>query len=70
MNWLLRLKIRSLLGGMCGLIAALMASSGALEPVEDLFVDAVLRVRKPQPVSDEVGLVGIGDRDVGSALGR
>lgn len=41
-----------------------------MEGLEDLTVDYRLRLRPSQEVSDEVRLVGIGDRDVASKLGR
>jgi CHASE2 domain-containing sensor protein len=47
-----------------GVVFAALAWSGALDSLEDLTVDYRLRLRKPQPVSDDVRLVGIGDRDV------
>ncbi|OYW31100.1 MAG: hypothetical protein B7Z47_02120 [Chthoniobacter sp. 12-60-6] len=70
MKGLLLLKTRAILGGLIGVVFAALAWSGVLETVEDLTVDYRLRLRKPQGVSDDVRLVGIGDRDVGSALGR
>ncbi len=69
MKGLLFLKTRAILGGFIGLVFAALTWSGALDSVEDLTVDYRLRLRKPQPVSDEVRLVGIGDRDV-EAFGR
>jgi adenylate cyclase len=70
MNHLLRLQARFLLGCLVGLLVAALACVSLFDQVEDLTVDARLRTRKPQIVSDEVRLVGIGDRDVGSPLGR
>jgi CHASE2 domain-containing sensor protein len=70
MNRLLRLQARVLLGCLAGLLVAALAWAGLFDQVEDLTVEARLRTRKPQTVSDEVRLVGIGDRDVGSPLGR
>jgi adenylate cyclase len=70
MKGLLLLKARAILGGFIGVVFAALAWSGALDSLEDLTVDYRLRLRKPQPVSDDVRLVGIGDRDVGSQLGR
>ena len=69
MKGLLFLKTRAILGGFIGLVFAALTWSGALDSVKDLTVDYRLRLRKPQPVSDEVRLVGIGDRDV-EAFGR
>ena len=63
-------KLRAILGGCIGALFAALAWSGALDSLEDLTVDYRLRLRQPQAVSDEVRLVGIGDRDVGSQLGR
>jgi len=70
MKGLLFLKARVILGGLVGVFFATLMWSGALDSLEDLTVDYRLRLRGPQPVSDEVRLVGIGDRDVGSQLGR
>jgi len=70
MKGLLSLNARAILGGFIGLLLAALAWSGALETLENLTVDYRLRLRDTQPVSDEVRLVGIGDRDVGSQLGR
>lgn len=70
MKGLLLIKARMILGGLVGLGFALLAWNGALDSLEDLTVDYRLRIRKPQRVSDDVRLVGIGDRDVGSQLGR
>ena len=70
MKGLLLLKTRAILGGCIGLVFAALAWSRALDTVEDLTVDYRLRLRKPQAIADEVRLVGIGDRDVGSQLGR
>ena len=69
MNRLLRLQARVLLGCLVGLLVAALACVGLFDRVEDLTVDARLRTRKAQAVSDEVRLVGIGDRDV-AAFGR
>jgi class 3 adenylate cyclase/CHASE2 domain-containing sensor protein len=70
MKGLLLPKARAILGGIIGLMFTVLAWSGALEPLENLTMDYRLRLRKPHPVSDDVRLVGIGDRDVGSQLGR
>lgn len=70
MKNMLLLKTRAILGAFIGVVFAALAWSGALDSLEDLTVDYRLRLRKPQAVSDEVRLVGIGDRDVGSQLGR
>ena len=70
MKGLFPLKLRAILGGCIGAVFAALAWSGALDSLEDLTMDYRLRLRKPQAVSDEVRLVGIGDRDVGSQLGR
>lgn len=70
MKGMFPLKLRAILGGCIGAVFAALAYSGALDLLEDLTVDYRLRLRKPQAVSDEVRLVGIGDRDVGSKLGR
>ncbi|MDZ4286368.1 MAG: adenylate/guanylate cyclase domain-containing protein [Prosthecobacter sp.] len=74
MRGFFRIQVRAVIGGAVGaLVAALVAAlawSGALDGLEDLTVDYRLRLRKPQAVSEEVRLVGIGDRDVGSKLGR
>ncbi|MFN0077342.1 MAG: CHASE2 domain-containing protein [Prosthecobacter sp.] len=69
MKGLLFLKTRAILGGCIGVVFAALAWSGALDSLEDLTVDYRLRLRKPQAVSDEVRLVGIGDRD-NEAFGR
>lgn len=61
---------RTFIGCLIGLCVAVLVWSGVLDSMEDLSVDARLRLRQPQPVSDEVRLVGVGDRDVGSVLGR
>jgi adenylate cyclase len=66
----LSLKKRLLFGGLISLSLAFLVLCGAFDSLEDLSVDARLRTRKPQAVSDEVRLVGIGDRDVGTVLGR
>jgi adenylate cyclase len=70
MKGLLLLKTRAILGGLTGVLFAALAWSGVLDTVEDLTVDYRLRLRKSQRISDDVRLVGIGDRDVGSTLGR
>lgn len=70
MKGLLLLKTRAILGGFIGVLFAALAWSGVLDTVEDITVDYRLRLRKPQAVSDDVRLVGIGDRDVGSELGQ
>ncbi|WP_395717630.1 CHASE2 domain-containing protein [Prosthecobacter sp.] len=70
MKGLLLPKARAILGGLIGLFFALLAWGGLLDPLENLTIDYRLRLRKPRPVSDDVRLVGIGDRDVGSQLGR
>jgi adenylate cyclase len=69
MKGLLLLKARAILGGFIGVVFAALAWSGVLDTVEDLTVDYRLRLRKSQKVSEDVRLVGIGDRDVGSTLG-
>ena len=63
-------NLRAILGGCIGAVFAVLAWSGTLDSLEDLTVDYRLRLRNSQAVSDEVRLVGIGDRDVGSQLGR
>ncbi len=70
MKSLLLPKTRVLIGGLVGIGLVFIAWCGALDALEDMTVDYRLRLRKPQPVSDNVQLVGIGDRDVGSQLGR
>ena len=70
MKGLLLLKARVILSGFIGLAMAALTSSGMLDSVEELTIDYRLRLRKPQAVADEVRLVGIGDHDVGSQLGR
>ncbi|MDB6004750.1 MAG: hypothetical protein JWR15_1737, partial [Prosthecobacter sp.] len=69
MKGLLLLKTRAILGGLIGVVVAALAWSGALDTVEDITVDYRLRLRKPQAVSDDVRLVGIGDDDVKSSFG-
>lgn len=70
MKGLLLPQARAIFGGLVGLSFAGVASSGLLDGLEDLTVDYRLRFRAPQAVSDQVRLVGIGDRDVASRLGR
>ncbi len=70
MKGLLLPQARAIFGGLIGLGFALMAWSGVMDGLEDLTVDYRLRFRPRQGVSDEVRLVGIGDRDVASTLGR
>ena len=70
MKGLLLYKTRAILGGLIGMVFAALAWSGALDTVEDLTVDYRLRLQQPRSVVDDVRLVGIGDRDVGSQLGR
>ncbi|WP_395739500.1 CHASE2 domain-containing protein [Prosthecobacter sp.] len=70
MKGLLHLKARAILGGLAGMAFAALAWSGVLDTLENLTVDYRLRLRRARPVADDVRLVGIGDRDVGSQLGR
>jgi adenylate cyclase len=70
MKRLFTVSTRLVAGTLAGAFVAGISGLGFLDSVEDLSVDARLRLRKQQSVSDEVRLVGIGDRDVGSALGR
>ncbi len=70
MKGLLLLKTRIVLGSLIGAALVVLLGMGTLDTVEDLTVDYRLRLRKPQSVSDQVRLVGIGDNDVGSFLGR
>jgi adenylate cyclase len=70
MNRLFTVSARLVAGTLAGAFVAGISGLGFLDSVEDLSVDTRLRLRKPQAVSDEVRLVGIGDRDVGSVLGR
>ena len=70
MKGLLPPRARAIFGGLVGLGFGLLAWSGVMEGLEDLTVDYRLRLRPSQEVSDEVRLVGIGDRDVASKLGR
>lgn len=64
MKGLLLLKTRAVLGGLIGLTFAALTWTGVLDKLEDLTVDYRMRLRKPQPVSDDVRLVCIGDRDL------
>jgi CHASE2 domain-containing sensor protein len=70
MNRLFTVSARVVAGTLAGAFVAGISGLCFLDSVEDLSVDVRLRLRKPLPVSDEVRLVGIGDRDVGSPLGR
>ena len=70
MKGLLLPQARALLGGLMGLAFGLAAWTGVMDGVEDLTVDYRLRLRPTQAVSDEIRLVGIGDGDVASQLGR
>ena len=54
----LHVRARWLTGAAAGLAVAITNWMGLFSPLEDLFVDARLRFRKPQPASDEVRLVG------------
>ena len=59
-----RISTRLVVGALAGVIVAGLSGLGFFDLFEDLSVDARLRLRKPQPVSDEVRLVGISDRDI------
>ncbi len=69
MKSLLLPKTRVILGALVGVVAAALTWGGVWDGLEDLTVDHRLRHRPPHAPSDEVRLVGIGDRDVGSPLG-
>lgn len=70
MKGLLLPKTRAALGGLVGLVFALLSALGFLDVLEELTVDQRLRLRAHKDVGDEVRLVGISDRDVASKLGR
>jgi len=70
MQGLHRLKTRLLIGGIAGLASVAVFLAGWLDSLENIAVDACLRLRPARAIADEVRLVGIGDRDVGSQLGR
>lgn len=70
MSRLFTISARLVAGTLAGAFVAGICALGFLDSVEDLSVDARLRLKKSQPVCDEVRLVGVGDRDVGSVLGR
>ena len=69
MKRLLTIRIRMLVGLGAGMLAALVQFAGWLRPLEELTIDYRMRMRPAGRISDQIRLVGIGDRDVGSVLG-